>query len=100
MPTSDTIIIQPRKGLFHLDLRAVWEYRELLFFLIWRDIKVRYKQTVIGAAWAIVQPIMTMEIFTIVFGNFARIPSDALPYPSLRLHGASALDLLRPGHQP
>src|SRR5262244_1197452 len=75
------IIIQPRKRLFHLDLHAVWDYRELLFFLVWRDVKVRYKQTVIGAAWAILQPLMTMVIFTIVFGNFAKIPSDGLPYP-------------------
>jgi len=74
------IIIQPRKRLFHLDLHAVWDYRELLFFLIWRDVKVRYKQTVIGAAWAILQPLMTMVIFTIVFGSFAKIPSDGLPY--------------------
>src|SRR5262249_38337719 len=74
------IIIQPRTRLFHLDLHAVWDYRELLFFLIWRDVKVRYKQTVIGAAWAILQPLMTMVIFTIVFGNFAKIPSDGLPY--------------------
>src|SRR5215471_18246188 len=74
------IIIQPRKRLFHLDLHAVWDYRELLFFLIWRDVKVRYKQTVIGAAWAILQPLMTMVIFTIIFGNFAKISSDGLPY--------------------
>jgi len=73
-------IIQPHTRLFHLDLRAVWDYRELLFFLIWRDVKVRYKQTVIGAAWAILQPLLTMVIFTIVFGTFAKIPSDGLPY--------------------
>ena len=75
-----TIIIQPHTRLFHLDLRAVWDYRELLFFLVWRDIKVRYKQTLIGAAWAILQPLLTMVIFTIVFGTFAKIPSDGLPY--------------------
>jgi lipopolysaccharide transport system permease protein len=74
-------VIQPSKGLFHLDLRAVWQYRELLFFLIWRDVKVRYKQTAIGVGWAILQPLMTMVIFTVVFGNFAGIPSDGLPYP-------------------
>jgi lipopolysaccharide transport system permease protein len=75
-----TVEIQPRKGLFHLDLQALWEYRELLYFLIWRDIKVRYKQTVIGAGWAVLQPLMTAMIFTVVFGNFAKIPSDGLPY--------------------
>ena len=75
------IVIQPRKGLFHLDLGSVWAYRELLYFLAWRDIKVRYKQTVIGAVWAILQPLLTMVIFTVIFGNFAKIPSDGLPYP-------------------
>ena len=75
------IVIQPRKGLFHLDLSSIWAYRELLYFLAWRDIKVRYKQTVIGAVWAILQPLMTMVIFTVIFGNFAKIPSDGLPYP-------------------
>jgi lipopolysaccharide transport system permease protein len=61
-------------------LAAVWEYRELLYFLVWRDVKVRYKQTIIGAAWAVLQPLMTMIIFTVIFGNFAKIPSDGLPY--------------------
>jgi len=75
------VVIQPSRGLFHLDLWAVWLYRELLFFLMWRDVKVRYKQTVIGAGWAILQPLMTMVVFTVVFGNFAKMPSDGLPYP-------------------
>ena len=79
--TAPVILIQPSKGLFHLDLRSVWHYRELLYFLVWREVKVRYKQTAIGAAWAIFQPLMTMVIFTVVFGNFAKIPSDGLPYP-------------------
>jgi len=78
---TSVVVIQPTKGLFHLDLNAIWHYQELLYFLIWRDIKVRYKQTVIGAGWAICQPLMTMVIFTVVFGNFAKIPSDGLPYP-------------------
>jgi lipopolysaccharide transport system permease protein len=78
---DSAIIIQPGRGLFHLDLEAIWHYRELLYFLIWRDVKVRYKQTAIGAGWAIFQPLMTMIIFTVVFGNFAKIPSDGLPYP-------------------
>src|SRR6266446_1233255 len=76
-----TVVIQPSRGLLHLDLGAVWQYRELLYFLIWRDVKVRYKQTVIGVGWAIIQPVMSMVIFTVIFGNFARIPSDGLPYP-------------------
>jgi lipopolysaccharide transport system permease protein len=62
-------------------LSSSWQYRELLYFLTWRDVKIRYKQTAIGATWAILQPLMTMVIFTVVFGQFARIPSDGLPYP-------------------
>lgn len=76
-----SLVIAPTEGLFHFDIKALWQYRELLYFLIWRDIKVRYKQTAIGAGWAILQPLMTMVIFTVVFGNFAKIPSDGFPYP-------------------
>lgn len=75
-----TIRIQPSSGLFNLDLGAVWEFRELLYFLVWRDVKVRYKQTIIGGTWAILQPLLTMAIFTLIFGHFAKIPSDGLPY--------------------
>jgi lipopolysaccharide transport system permease protein len=78
---APTVVIEPRSGLFDLDLEAVWEYRELLYFLVWRDVKVRYKQTAIGAAWVILQPLLTMMVFTVVFGYLARIPSDGLPYP-------------------
>ncbi|MCU0464949.1 MAG: ABC transporter permease [Anaerolineae bacterium] len=73
--------IQPSKGWVSLKLNEVWAYRELLFFLTERDIKVRYKQTVIGAAWAIIQPVMTMVVFSIFFGGLAQIPSDGVPYP-------------------
>ena len=59
----------------------LWEYREILYFLIWRDIKIRYKQTAIGAAWAIIQPFMTMVVFSVFFGRLAKIPSDGIPYP-------------------
>ena len=75
------IRIQPSRGWVPLKLSEVWEYRELLFFLIWRDIKVRYKQTALGAAWAIIQPICTMVVFSIFFGQLAKIPSDNIPYP-------------------
>jgi lipopolysaccharide transport system permease protein len=75
-----TVMIQPRKVFLHLDLQAVWQSRDLLYFLIWRDVKIRYKQTMLGAAWVIIQPLMTMVIFTVIFGQFARIPSDGLPY--------------------
>jgi lipopolysaccharide transport system permease protein len=61
-------------------LAAIWEFRELLYFLVWRNVKVRYKQTIIGSAWAIIQPLTTMIIFTLIFGHFAKIPSDGLPY--------------------
>lgn len=73
--------IQPSKGWVSLKLRELWEYRELLYFLTWRDIKVRYKQTVLGAAWAIIQPFMTMVVFSLFFGKLAEIPSDGVPYP-------------------
>lgn len=73
--------LQPSKGWAPLRLRELWEYRELLFFLTWRDIQVRYKQTVLGVAWAIIQPFMTMVVFTLFFGGLARIPSDGVPYP-------------------
>jgi lipopolysaccharide transport system permease protein len=75
------IIIRPSKGWAALRLRELWEYRELLYFLAWRDIKVKYKQAALGAAWAIIQPFMTMVAFTLFFGNLADIPSDGVPYP-------------------
>jgi lipopolysaccharide transport system permease protein len=73
--------IEPSKGWVSLKLRELWEYRELLYFLIWRDVKVRYKQTVLGAAWAIIQPFLTMVVFSVFFGKLAQIPSDDIPYP-------------------
>jgi lipopolysaccharide transport system permease protein len=73
--------IEPSKGWVSLRLGDLWEYRELLYFLVWRDIKVRYKQTVIGATWAIIQPFFTMVVFSLFFGQLARIPSDGIPYP-------------------
>jgi lipopolysaccharide transport system permease protein len=73
--------IDARCGWLALDLGELWAYRELLYFFVWRDIKVRYKQTVIGAAWAILQPVMTMLVFSLFFGKLAKIPSQGLPYP-------------------
>ncbi len=75
------IHIEPAPGWISLDLREVWRYRELLYFLIWRDIKVRYKQTILGAAWAILQPFFTMVVFSIFFGRLAKVPSDGIAYP-------------------
>lgn len=79
--TLPTLRIAPSKGWVSLKLREVWEYRELLYFLIWRDIKVRYKQTALGATWAIIQPFFTMVVFSLFFGRLARVPSDGIPYP-------------------
>ena len=76
-----TLRIAPSKGWVSLKLHELWEYRELLYFLIWRDIKVRYKQTALGAAWAIIQPFFTMVVFSLFFGRLARVPSDGIPYP-------------------
>ena len=75
------LTIRPTHGWISLNLRDLWTYRELLYFLTWRDVKVRYKQTVLGVAWAIIQPLMTMVVFTIFFGRLAKVPSDGLPYP-------------------
>jgi len=73
--------IAPSKGWVPLKLKDLWEYRELLYFLVWRDIKVRYKQTALGATWAIIQPFFTMVVFSIFFGHLAKVPSDGIPYP-------------------
>jgi lipopolysaccharide transport system permease protein len=78
---SNVVIIRPSKGWVGLRLGDLWAYRELIYFLTWRDIKVRYKQSVLGILWAILKPFMAMVVFTIFFGNFAKIPSDGIPYP-------------------
>jgi len=74
-------VVRPPGGRTTLELRELWDYRELVYFLVWRDIKVRYKQTVLGVAWALLQPLLTMLVFSIFFGRLARIPSDGVPYP-------------------
>src|ERR1700722_4126810 len=79
--------ISASKGWVSLQMRELWEYRELLYFLTWREIKVRYKQTVLGAGWAIVQPLLTMLIFSLFFGKLAKVPSDRIPYPLFCLAG-------------
>lgn len=73
--------IEPSKGWVSINLNDVWKYRELLYFLTWRDIKVRYKQTALGAAWAIIQPFFTMIVFSLFFGRLGKIPSEGVPYP-------------------
>ena len=81
LPEQPVIRIRPGKKLVALDLRDLWAYRELFYFLIWRDVKVRYKQTAFGAAWAIIQPLFAMLIFALFFGKLAGMPSDNIPYP-------------------
>ena len=73
--------IKPSSGWVSLRLGELWEYRELLYFMVWRDVKVRYKQTALGAAWAIIQPFMTMVVFSLFFGKLGKMPSDGIPYP-------------------
>jgi lipopolysaccharide transport system permease protein len=81
---SDRVtVIRPTRGWAALNLRELWDYRELLYFLIWRDVKIRYKQTAIGAAWVVLQPLLLVALFTIVFGHFAHVPTDGVPYPVL-----------------
>jgi lipopolysaccharide transport system permease protein len=81
LPVEPIVKIRSSPSLLSVDLKQLWAYRELLYFLIWRDLKVRYKQTALGAAWAIIQPFFTMIIFTLFFGNLAHVPSDNIPYP-------------------
>ena len=80
-PQIPLFVVTPSRGWVSLQLRSLWEYRELLYFLVWRDVKVRYKQTVLGVMWAVLQPFMTMVVFSIFFGRLGQIPSDGLPYP-------------------
>jgi lipopolysaccharide transport system permease protein len=82
---SPTIYLRPSKGWLSIDIKELWRYRELIFFLTWRDIKVRYKQAVLGVAWAILQPLLTMLIFTVIFGILLETPSQDLPYPLFTL---------------
>jgi lipopolysaccharide transport system permease protein len=81
LPDKPVVTIEAHKSWVPLNLRDLWSYRELLYFLMWRDIKVRYKQTVLGAAWAVIQPLVTMIIFTYFFGKLAKVPTDGVPYP-------------------
>lgn len=80
-------IIEPRRGWAPVNLGELWRFRELLYFLAWRDVKVKYKQTALGVIWAVLQPVLMMLIFSFLFGRFARIPSDGVPYPIFVLLG-------------
>ncbi len=76
-----TTVIEPSRGWLNINFREVWSYSELLTLLIWRDISIRYRQSLVGIGWAVIQPVMTMVIFTVIFGKFAKLPSDGIPYP-------------------
>ena len=81
VPQEEVIVLRPSQGWSALNLRDLWIYRELVYFLTWRDIKVRYKQTVLGAGWAILQPLINMVVLSVIFGNFARMPTEGIPRP-------------------
>ncbi|MDD5468537.1 MAG: ABC transporter permease [Anaerolineales bacterium] len=80
-PRSDVVVLRPSRGWTTLNLRDLWVYRELVYFLTWRDVKVRYKQTVLGALWAILQPLLNMIVLTVIFGNLAKMATDNIPRP-------------------
>ncbi len=80
-------VLKPSQGWIALNLHELWAYRELLYFLVWRDVKVRYKQTILGAGWAILQPFFTMVVFSLFFGRLAKMPSDGIPYPLFAFAG-------------
>lgn len=80
-PATPLFVIAPTKGFVAIDFRELWHYRDLLYFLTWREISIRYKQTVLGFAWAILQPLLTMLVFTVFLGRLAKVPSDGVPYP-------------------
>lgn len=84
---SHVTVVKPSSGWAALNLRDLWLYRELVFFMTWRDLKVRYKQTLLGASWAILRPFLTMVVFSIFFGNLAKVPSDGIPYPIFSYSG-------------
>lgn len=83
--TVPTVVIQPTRGWASLQLRALWDYRELLYFMVWRDIKVRYKQTALGVAWIVLQPVISMVVFSLLFGALLKVPSGGVPYPVFSL---------------
>lgn len=80
-------VIEPARGLVPINLRALWGYRELLYFLVWRDIKVRYRQTLLGVAWAVIQPVLMMAVLTVFFGSYVRVPTDGAPYAAFAYAG-------------
>jgi len=92
-----TVTIEPSQGWVSLNLKDLWLYRELIYFLTWRDIKIRYKQTVLGVAWAVLQPLLTVLIFSFIFGKVANIGSDGMPYPVFSLAGVAPWTFFQAG---
>lgn len=84
---APSVVIEPAGGFFDFDLRALWEHRELIYFMVWREVKSKYKQTVLGFGWTVVQPLLTTAIFWVIFSQFARIQSDDIPYPLFAFSG-------------
>lgn len=84
-PELPTLVIRPPRKWVPIDISELWNYRELLYFFVWRDVKIRYKQTGLGVAWAVIQPLFTMVIFSVIFGGLAKIPSEGIPYPLFTL---------------
>jgi len=95
--TASVTVIRPTRGWIPVNLRELWAYRELLYFFTWRDIKVRYKQTLFGFAWAVVQPLLMMIIFTLFFGKLAKVPSENIPYPLFSYAGVLPWTLFAAG---
>jgi lipopolysaccharide transport system permease protein len=95
--STPTFIIRAPRGWLPINFKEIWAYRELLYFFAWRDIKVRYKQTVIGFAWAIIQPVMMMVVFSLFFGNLAKVPSEGIPYPLFSFAGVLPWTLFASG---
>ena len=93
-PVTIETVIRPRKGWIAIDWRELWDSRELLAFLVWRDVKVRYKQTVLGVAWAVLQPFFTMLVFTVIFGRPGEDALAGRPVSAVRLRRAAAVDVL------
>src|SRR6266403_1870433 len=81
LPEEPLVVIEQRNAWLSIDLAELWRNRELLYFLTWRDIKVRYKQTALGSLWAVLQPLLTMVVFSLFFGRLAKVPSDGIPHP-------------------
>lgn len=94
---NSELIIKPSKGLASIQFKEIWEYRELFYFLVWRDVKVRYKQTILGATWAIVRPVASMVVFTFIFNKLAGFTAEGIPYQLFTFSGILAWQFFSEG---